>query len=90
MERSKKSYNELMAAKDLTEIARMYKGLYVALLGKDLTVVAIGKTFEEATEKAASNGYAHAEVYCVPKEDTLFMGGGYEIPLSKVHFPSEV
>ena len=71
-----------------------YRGFCVAVLEKKpadwVTLVAIGKTFHEVEENAKKNGYPDAEVYCVPLEDTLFIGGGYEIPLSQVHFPKEI
>lgn len=83
-----------MTAMNWTEMCIKYKGFSVAILEKDpgdwVTVVATGKTFEEAEENAKKSGYPQAEVYCVPEEDTLFVGGGYEIPLSKVHFPKEL
>lgn len=55
-----------------------------------MTVVAVAKRFSEAEENAKKNGYPDAQVYCVPLEDTLFIGGGYEIPLSQVHFSKEI
>jgi hypothetical protein len=71
-----------------------YRGFCVATLEKKpadrITLVAVGKTFEEVEENAKNNGYPDAAVYCVPLEDTLFIGGGYEIPLSQVHFPKEI
>lgn len=53
---------------DLTEIYKKYKGLWVALKDDCLTVVASGKTVEEALEGAQSNGYKNPIFFKVPTQ----------------------
>ncbi len=83
-----------MTAISWTDMCTKYRGFCVAVLekkpGDRVTVVAVAKRFSEAEENAKKNGYPDAQVYCVPLEDTLFIGGGYEIPLSQVHFSKEI
>lgn len=77
-----------MGAIDWTYIQRNYKGLYVAVLEDEgkATVVATGKTFREALDNARRDGQHEAYISYVQEEIGLAIGGGYEIPLSHVHF----
>ena len=44
-------------SKDWSEIYKKYKGLWVAFLDDEMTVVGSGKTLKEALSKAQKKGY---------------------------------
>lgn len=57
---------------DWTHIFRDYKGLWVAINGKD--VVGSGKTPLEARKKAIEANYPKAGLFHVPKKEGSFVG----------------
>jgi len=59
---------------DWTKIYRKYKGLWVALLDDEKTVVGSGKTLGEALKKAAKKGYKNPIVMRVPTEIIPYVG----------------
>ena len=61
-------------AKDWTQIYRRYKGLWVALLKDEETVVGTGKTAKDASNKAKDSGYKEVYLTHIPKERVLFVG----------------
>ena len=61
-------------ALDWTKIYEKYKGLWVALLDDEVTVVASGRTAKEAWEKAQEKGYKKPIMFRVPTEIILHIG----------------
>ena len=59
---------------DWTKIYKKYKGLWVALKDDYTTVVASGKTPEEALKSARKNGLANPFLTRVPEEVMPFVG----------------
>ncbi len=64
-----------MSAIDWTPIYKKYKGLWVALLKDEKTVVGHGKTLKEARIKALQNGYAYPIFTRMPQNLSAYVGG---------------
>ena len=60
---------------DWTSIYKKYKGLWVALMDDEQTVVASGKTVVEVVEKAKKNGLRDPIVFRVPENIVPYIGG---------------
>lgn len=63
-----------MSAIDWTPIYNKYKGLWVALLKDEKTVVGHGKTLKEAKNMALKNGYDHPIFTRMPPNLSAFIG----------------
>lgn len=63
-----------MTAIDWTHIYKNYKGLWVALMNDEVTVISSGKTLEETSKKAEEKGFKEPIFYFVPKKLTYFVG----------------
>jgi hypothetical protein len=61
---------------DWTKIYKKYKGLWVALKSDEKTVIASGKTFKEAADRAKEKGYKQPILTQMPEELTTFVGIG--------------
>lgn len=59
---------------DWTKIYKKYKGLWVALLDDEKTVVGSGKTAKEAWKKAVEGGYKKPILFHVPTEIIPYVG----------------
>ncbi len=59
---------------DLSNIYKKYKGLWVAVLDDEKTVVGSGKSLEQALEVASRNGYIHPIVMRMPTEILPYVG----------------
>jgi len=59
---------------DWTKIYEEYKGLWVALMDDELTVVASGKTAKEAWEKARAKGYKKPILTRMPEKLVTYVG----------------
>ena len=59
---------------DWTKIYEKYRGLWVALLEDEETVVASGKTAREAWEEAQKKGYKKPILTRMPEEITAYVG----------------
>ncbi len=64
-----------MTAIDWTQIYKKYKGMWVALLDDEITVVGHGKTLKEAKEKALENGHDHPIFTKMPADNSSYIGG---------------
>lgn len=64
-----------MSAIDWTPIYEKYKGLWVALLKDEVTVVGSGKTLKEARTQASKNGCPHPIFTRMPQDLSVFLGG---------------
>ena len=64
-----------MVAINWTPIYKKYKGLWVALLKDEVTVVGHGKTLKEAKEMASKKGYDHPIFTRIPAKLSAFAGG---------------
>ena len=64
-----------MSAIDWTPIYNKYKGLWVALLKDEKTVVGHGKTLKEAKEMALKNGHDYPIFTRMPPNLSAFAGG---------------
>lgn len=73
-QRSFEEYSAYMAT-DWTNIYKNYKGLWVALLDDEVTVVGSGKTLKEAAEEAEKKGYTNPIFFRVPTEVLPYIGG---------------
>ena len=62
---------------DWTKIYKKYKGLWVALLDDEKTVVASGKTAREAWGKAQAKGYKKPIMFRVPTEIIPYIGSAW-------------
>ena len=60
---------------DWTKIFEEYKGLWVALLDDEKTVVGKGKSVKEALEDAKKKGYEKPIMMRVPTEIIPYVGG---------------
>jgi hypothetical protein len=60
---------------DWTKLYKKYKGLWVALKGDEVTVVASGKTLREAAEKAKEKGCKNPIMHKVPAKLIPYIGG---------------
>ncbi len=60
---------------DWTKIYKKYRGLWVALLDDEKTVVGSGKSLEKALEEAKKNGYQNPIVMRLPTEILPYIGG---------------
>jgi len=58
-----------------THIYKKYKGFWVALKKDQVTVIASGKTFKEAIEKAKKEGYPQPIMHRVPVKVMPYIGG---------------
>lgn len=63
-----------MAAIDWTHIYKKYKGLWVALMDDEKTVISSGKTLEETSKKAEKKGFKTPIFFQVPKKLMYFVG----------------
>lgn len=69
-----------MAAIDWTRICKKYKGLWVALLDDQKTVVGSGTTIPKALAQARKKGHTDPIVMRVPTRILPFIGGfAYEV-----------
>ena len=59
---------------DWTKIYKKYKGLWVALLDDEKTVVGSGRSLEGALEEANKKGYKQPIVMRVPTEILPYVG----------------
>ena len=59
---------------DWTKIYKKYKGLWVALLDDEKTVIASGKTATSAWEKAQKSGHKKPIMFRVPSEIIPYVG----------------
>lgn len=59
---------------DWTELYKKYKGFWVALKDDEVTVVATGKTPQEALENAKKKGYPDPYLTRVPEEIVSYVG----------------
>jgi len=64
-----------MPAINWTSIYKKYKGLWVALLNDEKTVVGHGQTLKEAKEMALKKGYDHPIFTRMPQNLSAFAGG---------------
>jgi len=60
---------------DWTKIYEKYKGLWVALLDDEKTVVGSGKTLKEALEKAQEKGHEKPIMMHMPTKIIPYVGG---------------
>lgn len=60
---------------DWTKIYKKYKGLWVALLDDERTVVGSGKTLHEALKEADKKGHKSPIVMRVPTKIIPYVGG---------------
>ncbi len=60
---------------DWTKIYKKYKGLWVALLDDEQTVVGSGKFLKDAVLEADKKGYKNPIVMRVPETLSTFVGG---------------
>lgn len=63
-----------MAVIDWTHIYKKYKGLWVALMDDEQTVIASGKNLEEAADKAEKKGFKDPIFMSIPKKSLPFIG----------------
>lgn len=63
-----------MAATDWTHIYKEYKGLWIALMDDEVTVISSGKSLDETSKKAEKKGFKDPIYYFVPKKLTYFVG----------------
>ena len=61
-------------AKDWTKIYEKYKGLWVALLEDEITVVGSGKRPEEALKQVKGQGFTDPVVMRVPNTLAAYVG----------------
>jgi hypothetical protein len=61
---------------DWTKIYKKYKGLWVALLDDEQTVVGSGKTAKEAWEEAQRKGYKKPILTRMPEKLVPYVGFG--------------
>ncbi len=59
---------------DWTDIYKQYKGLWVAMLDDEQTVVGSGETLNQALERAKRNGHDNPIVMRVPTEVMPYIG----------------
>jgi len=64
-----------MKAINWTQIYKKYKGLWVALLKDEVTVVGYGKTLKEARTRALKNGHPHPIFTRMPDNLSAHIGG---------------
>lgn len=63
-----------MAAIDWTHIYTKYKGLWVALMDDEVTVISSGKSLEETSKKAEKKGFNNPIFMNIPKKSLPFIG----------------
>jgi hypothetical protein len=61
---------------DWTKIYKKYRGLWVALLDDEQTVVGSGKTAKEAWERAQGQGYKKPILTRMPEKLVTYVGFG--------------
>lgn len=59
---------------DWTKIYQQYKGLWVALLDDEQTVVASGKTLKDAIKEAQKKGFPQPIMMRIPTEIVPYIG----------------
>jgi hypothetical protein len=64
-----------MSAINWTQIYKKYKGLWVALLDDEITVVGHGKTLKEASDMARKKGHDHPIFTRMPPSLSAYAGG---------------
>lgn len=64
---------------DWSGLDKKYKGLWVALMDDEETVITSGKTLDEVAEKAEKKGFKNPIFWSVPKKLTYFVGKISEI-----------
>ena len=65
-----------MTAIDWTQIYKKYKGLWVALMNDEITVISSGKTAKEAWKKAQKKGFQKPILTRMPSKLTSYVGYG--------------
>ena len=60
---------------DWTKIYEKYKGLWVAILDDEITVVGSGETLKKALQEAQKNGHKQPIMMRVPTEIMPYIGG---------------
>jgi len=68
-----------MSAIDWTKIYKKYKGLWVALLKDEITVVGHGKTLKAAQNMALKKGWDHPILTHMPKHLGPIIGIAHEV-----------
>lgn len=63
-----------MAIIDWTNIYKKYKGLWVALMDNEQTVISSGKTLEETAKKAEKKGFDNPIFMSIPQKSLPFIG----------------
>lgn len=63
-----------MKAVDWSPIYKKYKGKWVALKDDEQTVIAAGKSLQEASRKAEKKGFKNPIFMNVPQKLTYFVG----------------
>ncbi len=63
-----------MKSIDWTHLYKKYKGLWVALMNDEVTVISSGTSLEETSKKAEKKGFKDPIFYFVPKKLTYFAG----------------
>lgn len=61
-------------ATDWTKLYKKYKGLWIALLDDEITVVGSGKTLKEALAQARKKGHQYPIMNRMPDTLTPFIG----------------
>lgn len=61
---------------DWTKIYKNYKGLWIALLDDEQTVVGSGKTLKDALQEARRKGHKDPILTRMPEELTAYVGYG--------------
>ena len=67
-------YSNKTMAKDWLKLYKKYKGLWVALLEDEVTVVGSGKTAKEAVRKAQEKGHNDTILSRVPENLNAYAG----------------
>jgi len=68
-----------MKAIDWSQIYKKYKGLWVALLKDEVTVVGHGKTLQAAKKMALKKGFDHPILTHMPKHLGPIIGIAHEV-----------
>ena len=64
-----------MKAIDWSKISVKYKGLWVALMDDEVTVISSGKNLEEAAKKAEKKGFKNPIFTRFPSKPMYYVGG---------------
>ena len=63
-----------MAIVDWTNLYKKYKGLWVALMDDEVTVISSGKTLDETAQEAEKKGFQNPIFHFVPEKSLPFIG----------------